>query len=60
MAAGRPLRTQADLLRGARAIPPLPPEAEKALGPRLTRLIAALVSEAPLSRPSARTALLAL
>jgi tRNA A-37 threonylcarbamoyl transferase component Bud32 len=60
MAAGRPLRTQADLLRGARAIPPLPPEAEKALGPRLTGLIAALVAEAPLSRPSARTALLAL
>lgn len=60
MASGRPLRTHAELLRGAREIPPLPPEATAALGPRLTALIAALVSEAPLSRPSARTALLAL
>lgn len=60
MAAGKPLRTQADLLRGAREIPPLPGEAQSALGSRLVGLIAALVSEAPLNRPSARTALLAL
>jgi tRNA A-37 threonylcarbamoyl transferase component Bud32 len=60
MAAGRPLRTHAELLRGARELPPLPPEAEAALGPTLTALVMALISEAPLARPSARAALLAL
>jgi tRNA A-37 threonylcarbamoyl transferase component Bud32 len=58
MATGRPLRTHADLLRGTRDIPPLPPEAAQALGPELTALVTSLVSTSPAARPSARTALL--
>jgi serine/threonine protein kinase len=60
MAAGRAMRTHAELLRGNRDLPPLPEDVASALGPRLTGLIAALVSESPLSRPSARAALRAL
>jgi tRNA A-37 threonylcarbamoyl transferase component Bud32 len=61
MAAGRPLRTHADLLRGATAAPPLPPDARAALGPRAAALVTALVESAPTARPaSARDALSAL
>ena len=49
--AGRPLRTHADLLRGALDNPPLPPEARAAFGPRLAALVTALVAPAPTSRP---------
>ncbi|HSZ82814.1 MAG TPA: serine/threonine-protein kinase [Polyangia bacterium] len=57
-AAGRPLRTHADLLRGAIASPPLPPEARAALGPRLADVVTSLVAEAAAARPpSARAAL---
>jgi serine/threonine-protein kinase len=61
MAAGRPLRTHADLMTGASlASPPLPSEARAALGPRLAAVVAALVDSSPASRPaSARNALAA-
>jgi tRNA A-37 threonylcarbamoyl transferase component Bud32 len=59
MATGRPLRGHADLLRGALDAAPLPSEAQHALGPALTALIAALVASEPASRPAtARAALL--
>jgi tRNA A-37 threonylcarbamoyl transferase component Bud32 len=57
MAAGRPLRTHADLLAGALVPPPLPAEARAALGPRLSTLVAALVDASPTTRPSAHDAL---
>jgi tRNA A-37 threonylcarbamoyl transferase component Bud32 len=61
MAAGRTLRTHADLLRGATSIPHFPTEARAALGPRLSSLIDALIQATPASRPtSARDALGAL
>jgi tRNA A-37 threonylcarbamoyl transferase component Bud32 len=61
LAAGRALRTHADLLRGDTAIPHFPTEARHALGPRLSSLIDALIQPTPASRPtSARDALGAL
>jgi serine/threonine-protein kinase len=62
MAAGRPLRTQADLLAGAHTSPPpLPTDARGGLDPRLASVVTALVSPNPSARPgSARDALLAL
>lgn len=61
MAAGRPLRTHADLMAGALATPPLPSDARAALGPRLAAVVAAMVDASPASRPaSAREALTAL
>jgi tRNA A-37 threonylcarbamoyl transferase component Bud32 len=60
MAAGRPLRTHADLLAGALAPRPLPVLAHGALGPRLASLVAALVDASPAARPSALAALAAL
>jgi serine/threonine protein kinase len=60
MAAGRPLRTHADLLRGATGSPALPPEARAVLGPRLAAVVTALVDASPPARPaSARDALAA-
>jgi tRNA A-37 threonylcarbamoyl transferase component Bud32 len=52
MAAGRPMRTHADLMAGARASPPLPSDARAALGPRLASVVTALVSASPASRPA--------
>jgi len=61
MAVGRPLRTHADLLRGATVDAELPPEARASLGPRLGAVVAALVETSPDARPaSAREALRAL
>ena len=61
MAAGRPLRTHADLLRSVTTTPPFPAEARAALGPRLVAIITALVETSPAARPaSARDALAAL
>jgi tRNA A-37 threonylcarbamoyl transferase component Bud32 len=58
MAAGRALRTHADLLRGETSIPPFPTEARHALCPRLSSLIDALIQPSPAARPtSARDAL---
>ncbi|HTA20562.1 MAG TPA: serine/threonine-protein kinase [Polyangia bacterium] len=57
-AAGRPLRTHADLLRGALTSPPLPPAARAALGPRLADLVTSLVAEAPAARPPSAAAAL--
>jgi tRNA A-37 threonylcarbamoyl transferase component Bud32 len=60
MAAGRPLRTHADLMAGALASPPLSPDARAALGPRLAAVVSALVDASPAARPaSAREALTA-
>jgi len=60
-AAGRPLRTHADLLRGATTQAPLAPAARDALGPRLAAVVTALLDAAPTSRPaSARDALAAI
>jgi serine/threonine protein kinase len=58
MAAGRPLRTHADLLAGARAEPALPPAARAALGPALASVVAALVETAPEARPASAGAAL--
>ncbi len=52
MAAGRALRTHADLLRGDTSIPHFPTEARHALGPRLSSLIDALIQPTPASRPT--------
>jgi tRNA A-37 threonylcarbamoyl transferase component Bud32 len=60
MAAGRPLRTHADLLGGgALAIPPLPASARDVLGPRLAAAVTALVDATPSSRPASARDLLA-
>jgi tRNA A-37 threonylcarbamoyl transferase component Bud32 len=62
MAAGRPMRTHADLMGGGTlASPALPASARDVLGARLAALVTALVDAAPSSRPpSARDALSAL
>jgi serine/threonine protein kinase len=60
LGAGRPLRTHADLLRGAADAPALPDEARDALGPALAALVTALVATDPAARPSARDVLAAL
>jgi tRNA A-37 threonylcarbamoyl transferase component Bud32 len=52
MAVGHPLRTYADLLRGAPTNAALPASALDALGPRLAAVVAALVEEAPGARPT--------
>lgn len=57
-AARRPLRTHADLMRGALASPSLPPEARAALGPRLADVVTSLVAEAPDARPPSAAAAL--
>jgi tRNA A-37 threonylcarbamoyl transferase component Bud32 len=59
-AAGRPLRTHADLLRGHTSAPPLPPEARAVLGASLARLVEALLSPDPAARPTAAAALASL
>ncbi|HEY2730224.1 MAG TPA: serine/threonine-protein kinase [Polyangia bacterium] len=61
MAVGRPLRTHADLLRGATVSAALSPAARALLGPPLAAVVAALVEASPDARPaSARDALRAL
>jgi tRNA A-37 threonylcarbamoyl transferase component Bud32 len=58
LAAGRPLRTHSELMRGALASAPLPAEARALTGPRLADVVTALVAAAPDERPpSARAAL---
>jgi tRNA A-37 threonylcarbamoyl transferase component Bud32 len=60
LAAGRPLRTHAELLRGATDAPPLPPAARDALGVALADLVATLVATTASARPRAREALVTL
>ena len=61
MAVGRPMRTHADLLGGALASPPLPPDARAVLGAAFAEMVTALVEDVPSARPaSARDALSAL
>jgi tRNA A-37 threonylcarbamoyl transferase component Bud32 len=57
MTAGRPLRTHAELMRGATDVAPLPPEARALLGAPLAALVEALLAPDAPARPTARAAL---
>jgi tRNA A-37 threonylcarbamoyl transferase component Bud32 len=58
-AAGRPLRTHADLLRGDLSTLPLPADARATLGAPLATLVEALLAPAPTARPTAGESLAA-
>jgi serine/threonine protein kinase len=59
MAAGQPMRSRADLLRGVHRHTPLPPDATASAGPALAALTAALTSPDPAARPADAAAALA-
>jgi hypothetical protein len=59
MAAGQPMRSRADLLRGVHRHAPLPPDAATTAGPALSALTASLTSPDPAMRPADAAAALA-